>query len=47
MMIEGKIIKYYRNKSGMTQNKLGSGICSVTHLSQIENGISTYSADIL
>src|SRR5699024_4790231 len=46
-MIEGKIMKYYRDKLGMTQNELGKDICSITHLSQIERGLPIFSADVL
>ncbi|WP_157724868.1 helix-turn-helix domain-containing protein [Virgibacillus phasianinus] len=46
-MIEGRIIKYYRQKSGISQEKLGQGICSVTHLSKIERGITEYSSEII
>ncbi|WML48988.1 helix-turn-helix transcriptional regulator [Neobacillus sp. PS3-34] len=45
-MIEGKIIKFYREKAGSTQGQLGEGICSVTHLSKIERGITEYSREI-
>ena len=33
----GSLIKYHRTKQGMTQNSLAMGICSVPHLSKIEN----------
>lgn len=33
----GKIIYYHRKKQGKTQEELCGGICSVTHLSKIEN----------
>jgi transcriptional regulator with XRE-family HTH domain len=45
-MIIGKIIKFYREKAGLTQGQLGEGICSITHLSKIERGITEYSAEI-
>lgn len=45
-MIEGKIIKFYREKAGLTQGQLVNGICSVTHLSKIERGITEYSEEI-
>ncbi|MBT2690381.1 helix-turn-helix domain-containing protein [Bacillus sp. ISL-47] len=45
-MILGKIIKFYREKAGLTQGQLGEGICSVTHLSKIERGITEYSGEI-
>ncbi|QED48138.1 helix-turn-helix domain-containing protein [Cytobacillus dafuensis] len=46
-MREGKIIKLYREKLGMTQEQLGNGICSVTHISKIERGITEYSSEII
>lgn len=45
-MIEGKLIKFYREKAGLTQGQLCEGICSVTHLSKIERGITEYSDEI-
>lgn len=45
-MIEGKLIKFYREKAGITQGQLCEGICSVTHLSKIERGITEYSGEI-
>ena len=45
-MHEGKIIKFYREKSKMTQEQLGKGICSVTHISKIERGLTEYSSEI-
>ncbi|SDM40648.1 Helix-turn-helix [Psychrobacillus sp. OK028] len=33
----GPLIKYHRTKQKMTQGKLCEGICSITHLSKIEN----------
>jgi HTH-type transcriptional regulator, quorum sensing regulator NprR len=38
-MIEGKIIKFYREKAGLTLEQLSEGICSISHLSRVENGI--------
>ncbi|WP_163530039.1 helix-turn-helix domain-containing protein [Halobacillus ihumii] len=46
-MNEGKIIKFYREQSGMTQEQLGRGICSVTHISKIELGQTHYSSEIV
>lgn len=46
-MIEGNIIKFYREKAKLTQKELGSGICSVTHLSKIERGLTEYSSDTI
>jgi HTH-type transcriptional regulator, quorum sensing regulator NprR len=33
----GSLIKYHRTKQGLTQNELAMGICSIPHLSKIEN----------
>ncbi len=33
----GPLIKYYRTQKGFTQKELANGICSVSHLSKIEN----------
>ncbi|MFB8375157.1 helix-turn-helix domain-containing protein [Paenibacillus taichungensis] len=46
-MIEGKIIKFYREKHRRTQGELVKGICSVTHLSKIERGMTEYSQEIM
>ncbi|MEK4437441.1 MULTISPECIES: transcriptional regulator [Paenibacillus] len=46
-MIEGKIIKFYREKKRRTQGELVKGICSVTHLSKIERGMTEYSQEIM
>lgn len=43
----GKIIKFYREKAGMTQAQLGEGICTTTHVSKIERGKTAYSEDII
>jgi HTH-type transcriptional regulator, quorum sensing regulator NprR len=45
-VIEGKILRYYREKKGYTQEQLSKGICSVSHLSKIERGITEYSGEI-
>lgn len=45
-MKEGLIIKYYRERAGLTQTQLGEGICSVTHISKIERGHSQYSSEV-
>lgn len=45
-MVEGKIIKFFREKASYTQGDLVKGICSVTHLSKIERGITEYSGEI-
>ncbi|MGD6894457.1 helix-turn-helix domain-containing protein [Bacillus infantis] len=36
-MRTGALIKYYRTKKGMTQRELAQGVCSISHLSKIEN----------
>lgn len=46
-MIEGKIIKYYREKNKFTQEQLGKGICSGTHLSKIERLHTEYAPEII
>ncbi|WP_341357431.1 helix-turn-helix transcriptional regulator [Rossellomorea sp. y25] len=46
-MIEGKIIKYYREKAKLTQKELGGGICSITHLSKIERGLTECSTETI
>lgn len=45
-MYEGKIIKFYREKFQLTQEKLGKGICSDTHLSKIERLQTAYATEI-
>jgi HTH-type transcriptional regulator, quorum sensing regulator NprR len=45
-MIDGKLIKFHREDSGLTQEQLAQGICSTTHLSKIERGITEYSREI-
>ncbi|SEN54526.1 helix-turn-helix domain-containing protein [Paenibacillus sp. OV219] len=46
-MHEGKIIKLYREKAELTQEQLGLGICSDTHISKIERGITDYASEIV
>lgn len=46
-MYEGKIIKFYREKYQMTQEQLGKGICSGTHISKIERIQTEYSPEII
>jgi HTH-type transcriptional regulator, quorum sensing regulator NprR len=46
-MYEGKIIKFYREKYQLTQEKLGKGICSDTHLSKIERLQTAYAYEII
>lgn len=45
-MYKGKIIKFYREKAKLTQEQLGKGVCSVTHISKIERGLTEYSSEI-
>lgn len=46
-MHEGKIIRFYREKAGMTQDQLGRGICSDTHVSKIERGSTDVSPEVI
>ncbi|MEH7013828.1 helix-turn-helix transcriptional regulator [Neobacillus niacini] len=46
-MLEGEIIKYYRKKAGLTQEQLGIDICTATHVSRIERGETSYSAEMI
>lgn len=46
-MLEGEIIKFYRNKAGLTQEQLGKGICSSKHVGKIEQGQTSYSSEII
>ncbi|PGS51758.1 helix-turn-helix domain-containing protein [Bacillus sp. AFS041924] len=46
-MYEGKIIRYYREKYQMTQEQLGKGICSGTHISKIERLQTEYAPEII
>ncbi|WP_088042554.1 helix-turn-helix domain-containing protein [Bacillus sp. EAC] len=46
-MYEGKIIKFYRDKYRLTQEQLGKGICSITHISKIELGQTKYAPEII
>ncbi|WP_308636855.1 helix-turn-helix transcriptional regulator [Paenibacillus silvisoli] len=46
-MHEGKIIKFYRENANLTQDQLGTGICSDTHISKIERGMTDYSREVL
>ncbi len=36
-MKTGSLLKYYRTKANLTQSELAEGICSIPHLSKIEN----------
>jgi HTH-type transcriptional regulator, quorum sensing regulator NprR len=46
-MLEGKIIKFYRERQNMTQKELGDGICSGTHVSKIERGLTEVSRETI
>ena len=46
-MAVGEIIKYFRERNGLTQGQLGEGICTPTHVSKIENGKTAYSFEII
>lgn len=46
-MYKGKIIKFYRQKANLTQEQLGYEICSNTHVSKIERGMTEYSSDVI
>ncbi|MFB7141509.1 helix-turn-helix domain-containing protein [Gottfriedia sp. NPDC056225] len=41
----GKIIYYHRKKQKMKQAQLCAGICSITHLSKIENNVNAVASD--
>ncbi|WP_175631854.1 helix-turn-helix domain-containing protein [Virgibacillus siamensis] len=45
-MYEGEVIKFYRKKARLTQDQLCEGICSTTHISKIERGLTEYSPEI-
>ncbi|MBM7584482.1 tetratricopeptide (TPR) repeat protein [Bacillus pakistanensis] len=45
-MYKGKIIKFYRQKAKLTQQQLGYGICSNTHVSKIERRMTDYSPEL-
>ncbi|WP_060678297.1 helix-turn-helix domain-containing protein [Virgibacillus halodenitrificans] len=46
-MYEGKVIKFYRERANLTQEQLGRGVCSSTHVSKIERGLTEYSGEII
>lgn len=46
-MLEGKIIKFYREFQGIKQKDLGDGICSSTHISKIERGLTEVSDETI
>lgn len=43
----GKIIKTKRKELGLTQSEVCEGICSVTHLSKIENNTTSVADDVI
>ncbi|GAA0374448.1 helix-turn-helix transcriptional regulator [Bacillus horti] len=43
----GQRIFFFRKSKGMTQEQLAKGICSISHLSKIENGHEAPSQDII
>ena len=47
IMIQGKIIKFHRELQGLKQSELGLGICSKTHVSKIERGLTEVSQDTI
>ncbi|WP_188207652.1 helix-turn-helix domain-containing protein [Alkalibacillus aidingensis] len=47
MTLVGKTIKWYRTGKGLTQEQLAEGICSVTYISKLENGLVEFNEDIL
>ncbi|MGG2024779.1 helix-turn-helix transcriptional regulator [Gottfriedia sp. S16(2024)] len=46
-MLEGQIIKFYRERQSMMQKDLGIGICSSTHISKIERGLTEVSKETI
>ncbi|GIO26548.1 helix-turn-helix domain-containing protein [Ornithinibacillus bavariensis] len=46
-MLQGEIIKFYREKNNMTQAQLADGICTTTHISKIERGKTAYSEELI
>ncbi|MGC4377615.1 helix-turn-helix transcriptional regulator [Fictibacillus sp. Mic-4] len=46
-MHDGRIIKFYREKAKLTQEQLGRGICSATHISKIERGLTEFSPNLV
>lgn len=46
-MLVGKIIKFYREKSGISQARLCEGICSKSYFSRFESGKVTFSSEII
>ncbi|WP_088012275.1 helix-turn-helix domain-containing protein [Gottfriedia acidiceleris] len=46
-MLVGEIIKFYREKKGISQSTLGEGICGKAYISRFESGKVTLSPDII
>ncbi|WP_339149092.1 MULTISPECIES: helix-turn-helix transcriptional regulator [unclassified Sutcliffiella] len=46
-MVVGGIIRFYRERAGLTQSQLGEGICTTNHVSKIERGKTAYSDEII
>lgn len=46
-MIQGKIIKFHRELQALKQIDLGEGICSKTHISKIERGLTEVSEETI
>ncbi|KZE63998.1 hypothetical protein AWM68_12870 [Fictibacillus phosphorivorans] len=46
-MVEGKIISFFREKKQLTQRDIGMGICSSSHVSKIERGLTEYSTEVV
>ncbi|PGS54461.1 helix-turn-helix domain-containing protein [Bacillus sp. AFS041924] len=46
-MSVGQIIRFYRQKIGLTQEELGRGICTLSYISKIELEQTAYSHDII
>ncbi|WP_163100683.1 helix-turn-helix domain-containing protein [Peribacillus alkalitolerans] len=46
-MLAGKIIKFYREQKNFKQKDLGEGICSSTHISKIERGLTEVSDETM
>ncbi|XZF76744.1 helix-turn-helix domain-containing protein [Bacillus sp. AL-1R] len=46
-MLVGEIIKYYREKKGISQSNLGKGICGKAYISRFESGKVTLSPEII
>jgi len=46
-ILEGKIIKFYREMKQLRQKDIVHGVCSTTHISKIERGQTEVSSDII